>query len=312
MEDAYLALDIGGSKYVAGLVNRKGTILAKRKGKWNDLTAEGVLNCLIRESEAIIHEQGIQPCACGVTIPGLADPKKGLWVDASFSGIRNFPICELFEKATKIPTYCENDGNAYAYAEILFGSCKRIRDFLFMNVSNGIGGAIVTGGRLVSGHKQSAAEFGHCCVVNGGRICKCGSKGCVEMYASGPGVARNYLELGGLPNIDGTLADCKVIADRARLGESIACQVFVLEGYYLGKILATAVNLLNPQRIVIGGGVSLAFDLFSNSLCQTLKEGTYAYANPNMEVMATSLGYDAGLYSGAAIAINHFEPFLET
>ena len=123
------------------------------------------------------------------------------------------------------------------------------------------------------------------------------------MHAAGPGIARNYAELGGAPDETGQLASCKVIADRARAGEREALAVFEMEGRYLGRVIATAVNLLNPEKIVIGGGVSLAFDLFKDSLVRTVKEQIYAYANPDFEVCATPLGYEAGLYSAAAIAI---------
>ena len=127
------------------------------------------------------------------------------------------------------------------------------------------------------------------------------------MYAAGPGIARNYAELGGAPDDHGRPVSCEVIAGRARMGESLAKQIFDMEGKYLGRVLAMAVNMLNPKKIVIGGGVSLAFDLFADSLRATLREQTFLYANPDVEVTATPLGYDAGLFSGAAIAISRLE-----
>lgn len=300
--ESYLSLDIGGSKYVVGIVRRDGTIVAKRKGTWEELTAGGVMRTLIQESRKLLEETGEQPLAIGATIPGLTDAARGLWVEASFSGIRDLPICAKLTDALGLPAYCENDGSAYALAEMLFGSCKGVKDFLFMNVSNGIGGAIVSGGVLLRGFSGSAGEIGHCCVVPGGRSCKCGLSGCVEAYAAGPGITRSYVELGGDP------ADAKAIAERARTDNApYAQQVFDLEGFYLGRALSTAVNLLNPECVVIGGGISLAFDLFEDSLLQTLHEHIYHSANPHITVRPTPLGYDAGLYSGAAIAISQRE-----
>ena len=302
--DTYLSLDIGGSKYVVGLVTRDGQILARRKGTWREQTAEGILSQLLDESHAMLSETGEKPVACGVTIPGLADAARGLWVDSSFSGIHNFAICDRLEQALGIPAYCENDGQAYSLAEAFFGSCKGEKNFLFMNVSNGIGGSIVMDGRLLNGNSGFAGEFGHCHAVDGGRPCHCGQKGCLEMYAAGPGIARNYAELGGAPDENSRPASSEIIAGRARQGEKLALQIFDMEGKYLGRVLAMAVNMLNPKKIVIGGGVSLAFDLFADSLRSTLREQTFLYANPNVDVAATPLGYDAGLYSGAAIAIS--------
>ena len=299
--ESYLCLDIGGSKYVVGVIRRDGTIVHKRGGKWPCLTADQVMKTLIDESRLVLQECGEQPIAIGATIPGLTDAERGLWVEASFSGIRNLPICQLLSDAFGLPAYCENDGSAYALAEMVFGCCKDVQDFLFMNVSNGIGGAIVAGGRLLRGATGSAGEFGHCHIVDGGRVCKCGQQGCLEAYAAGPAIARNYIEAGGEP------ADAKLIAQRAREGCPHAKAVYHKEGEYLGRVLATAINLFNPRRVVIGGGVALAFDLFEESLRNTVSEQIYTSANPHVDICATPLGYDAGLCSGAAIAISQRE-----
>lgn len=307
MKETYLTLDIGGSKYIFAILSREGEILARRGGVWKELSQQGVLDEIITVCSEMLQTTGLKPIACGITIPGLADPARGMWVEAQFSGIRDFAICAEVEKAFGIPAYCENDGQAYALAEMVFGSCKDVKDFLFVNVSNGIGGAIVSGGRLLGGRSNFAGEFGHCNLVENGRLCNCGQKGCLETYAAAAGIAKNYAELGGAPDENGQLAQCKLIAERARGGEEKALKVFEMEGRYLGRIIAVAVNLLNPAKIVIGGGVSLAFDLFQDSLVRTVKEQIYAYANSDFEIIPTPLGYEAGLYSAAAIAITQRE-----
>lgn len=307
MKETYLTLDIGGSKYIFAILSREGEILARSGGGWKELSQQGVLDEIITVCGEMLQTTGLKPIACGITIPGLADPARGMWVEAQFSGIRDFAICAEVEKAFGIPAYCENDGQAYALAEMVFGSCKDVKDFLFVNVSNGIGGAIVSGGRLLGGKSNFAGEFGHCNLVENGRLCNCGQKGCLETYAAAAGIAKNYAELGGAPDENGQLAQCKLIAERARGGEEKALKVFEMEGRYLGRIIAVAVNLLNPAKIVIGGGVSLAFDLFQDSLVRTVREQIYAYANSDFEIIPTPLGYEAGLYSAAAIAITQRE-----
>lgn len=307
MKETYLTLDIGGSKYIFAILSCEGEIMARRGGVWKELSQQGVLDEIITVCGEMLQTTGLKPIACGITIPGLADPARGMWVEAQFSGIRDFAICAEVEKAFGIPAYCENDGQAYALAEMVFGSCKDVKDFLFVNVSNGIGGAIVSGGRLLGGKSNFAGEFGHCNLVENGRLCNCGQKGCLETYAAAAGIAKNYAELGGAPDENGHLAQCKLIAERARGGEEKALKVFEMEGRYLGRIIAVAVNLLNPAKIVIGGGVSLAFDLFQDSLVRTVKEQIYAYANSDFEIIPTPLGYEAGLYSAAAIAITQRE-----
>lgn len=304
--DGYLAFDVGGSKYIVGLIERTGRIIAEKRGVWRALTREAILEDILGAARALLRETGCSPCACGITIPGLADPERGMWVSASFSGIRDFPICAEVERALGIPVYCDNDGQAYALAEMRFGSCRDVKDFVYLNVSNGIGSAVVAGGRLVCGADGTAGELGHCVVVEGGRSCKCGLNGCLEMHAAGPGIARNYDEMGG--NAPGApRAEAKEIAERARAGEETALRVFELEGELIARVLGVAINLLNPAKVVIGGGVSLAFDLFAPSLKRELQARVYRDANPHCEVIATPLGYLAGLYSAAAIAALRME-----
>ncbi len=300
MENCYLSLDVGGSKYIVGLISRAGEVLATRRGNWHALSEESVLETLLDESRALLQGSGLSPVACGITIPGLADPERGLWVEASFSGIRDFAICAAVAGALGIPAYCDNDGQAYALAEMLFGACKGARDFLYVNISNGIGGAIVSGGRLLYGAGGNAGEIGHCVVEPGGRRCKCGTRGCLEMYAAGPAIARDYAEAGGAPGADGEPAEAKEIAARARAGEELAQNLFRREGELLAGPIAAAVNLLNPDKVVIGGGIALAFDLFGPAL-------SYRSANPALEMLPTPLGYLAGLYGGAAIAVSRAE-----
>ena len=291
---------------MVALINGDGRILHRRQGTWYSLSAKTILTRLVEEARLVLAESDDYPVACGITIPGLADPKRGLWVEATFSGIRDFAICKAMEEALSIPAYCENDGQAYAMAEMTFGCCQDVKNFLFVNVSNGVGGAIVSGGRLLNGERGFAGEIGHCNAVPSGRSCKCGQRGCLEMYAAGPGIAHTYAEKGGAPDENGYMADCKMIAQRARAGDVIALTAFEDAGRYLGQVLAIAVNLLNPCCIVIGGGVALSFDLFAPALRHTLQERIYTYANPNITIMPTPLGYDAGLYGAAAIAMmNH-------
>ncbi len=299
--ETYLSLDIGGSKYQVGLISRDGRVMEKRFGRWESLTAQSVMDTLVAQCRALLARTDEPPVAIGATIPGLTDAERGMWVEASFSGIGDLPVCRMLTDALGLEAYCENDGSAYALAEMLFGSCRDVKDFLFVNISNGVGGAVVTDGRLVRGHLGMAGEYGHCCVVENGRECKCGLRGCLEMYAAGPGMTRNHIELGG------EALEARDVAQLARQGDGRALRVFEMEGRYLGQGIAPAVNLLNPECVVLGGGVALAFDLFEAPLMETLRKLTYQRANAGVSVRPTPLGYDAGLLSGAAIAISQRE-----
>ncbi len=305
MKRVALCFDIGGSKYNVGLVDSEGTILAQSIGKWTALTEEAILHDLFGCADTILaRHPEIRPVAAGATIPGLADRERGLWVEASFSGIRNFAVADCIGAHYRMPVFIDNDAQACALAEKMFGCCKETNDFVYLTVSNGVGGAFVLDGRPYGGASQGAGEIGHCVVAEGGRPCGCGSRGCLEAYAAGPAISKNYLELGGQPGRGGGAPSAKEIAERARLGEQTAIDTFRLEGEYLGRAVAFAVNLLNPEKVVIGGGVSLAFDLFGPSLNATVREHIYRKANSGLSIVPSVLGYNGGLYGAAVLAFS--------
>lgn len=301
-----MAIDIGGSKGLVGLVGLDGRVLAKQRFVWEgELTGPRIEARIIREAMALMaRHPDVRPDVIGATIPGLANADAGLWVEASFSGIRNLPIAADLTGALNLPCFVDNDANAAALAEKRYGGAGELTNFLYVTVSNGIGGAAFCDGRLLRGQDNNAIEIGHCLAVEDGRPCGCGNRGCLEMHASGVGLSRNYRELGGLPLDDGGDAQCADIAQRARAGEKAALATFDLEGRYLGKALAAACNLLNPQRVFIGGGVSLVFDLFEQPLNQELHRHLYRRANAHLTVCRTALGYDGALLGAAATAFS--------
>jgi glucokinase len=302
-----LAVDIGGSKFLVGLVKSSGEILCVEKHPWTELSPNGIVRDIKGAVRSLLGANpGMSPTIMGATIPGLADPKKGLWVEASFSGIRNLPFASIMETEFGLPSRIENDVNASAMAEKLFGCCKEVDHFTWVNVSNGIGGAIFINGSLYSGSSGNAGEIGHVIVEEGpnARPCKCGLIGCAEMHAAGPGLARNYLSLGGRWEIDGRPPTALSIAGLAKAGDIISKKTYELEGIYLGRAIGGAVNLLNPEKVVIGGGVSLGFDLFWPSLSKTLETHVYGNANPGLVVEPTALGYHAALLGAAALCFS--------
>lgn len=292
-----LCFDVGGSKHVTGLVDGEGHVLCAQRRAWDELTPEGVVSSLVAAGRHLLQSHPeLTPEVIGVTIPGLARPEEGLWVEASFSGIRDLPIGRLLREAFGLPAYGENDAKACALAEKLFGAARDVEDFLYITVSNGVGGAVFAGGRLLYG-SGAAGECGHVTVVEGGRPCKCGKAGCLEVYAAGPGMSQTYAEL------THERAGGDEIAARARQGDPAALQVFALEGEYLGRMLGMAANLISPELVVIGGGLSLAFALYEPSLMRSLRAHMYQAANPRLTVVPTPLGYHGGLLGAAALAI---------
>ncbi|MDR2768639.1 MAG: ROK family protein [Treponema sp.] len=312
-DDVILAVDMGGSKFIAGLVNGGGKILAAEKHLWSESRGQekGGLDAgvLVADVKAAVHallaaHGAYKPVCMGATIPGLADPEKGLWVEASFSGIRNLPFAAVMESEFGLPVKVDNDVRACALAEKRFGCCKDASDFLWITVSNGIGGCVFLDGKPYRGASGNAGEIGHVIVEEGSaaRPCRAGHSGCAEMHASGPALAKNYLESGGAQSIAGKSPCAKSIAALARAGDGAAIAAYEAEGRYLGRAIGAAVNLLGVEKVVLGGGVSLDFDLFRASLEKTLAGHVYRAANPRVSVEASPLGYYAALLGAAALS----------
>lgn len=304
MNEYVLAIDIGGSKYIVGIVDSKGHVVDSKRYEWGELSSKAVIENIIESTRRLLGEHKDIPLeSIGVTIPGLADPRTGIWIESSFSGIKDINISIILQKEFGLPVYIDNDAQACALAEKIFGSCKEVEDYLYITISNGIGGAVFVNDSLYYGGFGNAGEVGHCVVVENGFQCNCGNKGCLEMHAAGPAIIRNYIELGGISKPINNIIDAKYISKLAYEGDEIAIKTFDMVGRYVGKVIGTVCNVLNPQKVIIGGGVSLSFTLFEKALKETVKTYIYNSANKNLEIQASQFGYKGGLLGAAAIAI---------
>jgi len=292
-----------------GLLDTTGKIILKRKKEISDYTVEDVIETIFSESETLLkqaqNESGFNGdlCAVGVSIPGLADPERGIWVYSPFSKISDFNIREVLEKKFKCPVYIENDGNICVLGEKRFGIAKNENDFIWITVSNGIGSGLFLDGKLYPGASGNAGEIGHFKVVDNGDPCPCGGKGCLETYGAAPGIVRRYKKLAGEQKNITALE----ISELARGRDRNALKVFEEEGFFLGKGIAAAVNILNVPLVVIGGGVSGSFDLFEPSMKQAIRDFIFYEANKNLRVVKTALGYEASLISAGACALYGME-----
>lgn len=306
-----LAIDIGGSKLMAAIVDRQGQMEGILRRDWAPQSADDVTRGMVAVARQVLDATGQTPDLVGVAIPGLTDPWAGYWREASFSGIGDIPVARRMEEALSLPCYIENDGTACAWAEKLYGAAQDVDDFIYVTVSNGIGGGAFTGGRPLYGADGNAMELGHITVLEGGRACGCGSTGCLEMHAAGPGLVRNYVEMGGPAKMDGAPVTAKSIAALAKQGDATAVQAYEMTGRYLGTALAAACNLLNPRRIIIGGGLSLDFPLFAPALEQTLRDNIYTKASGDLTILPTPLGYNGALLGAAAVAFARQENLMD-
>lgn len=298
MDQAVFACDIGGSKLMCGLVTRDGRIIDKKKTSLAPDISVGELEGHIADfyAELCGEHPELEITACGMTIPGLADPENGIWVYACFSGISDYPIVARMSERLGLSVSIENDVNACAYAEKVYGVCRDCDDYMWITVSNGVGGGLVLGGRLYSGAFGGAGEFGHVVVDPEGLVCPCGHRGCMEAMAAGPAIAKRY-EL-----ITGNWLSAADISLLARKGDPTALEVMHRTGEYIGMALGKSASLLNLKKYVLGGGVMQSFDLMKDSILAAFEREAFAAPNKQAEILPTGLKYEAGLLGAAAIA----------
>ncbi len=293
----YLSVDIGGTKTMWGLVDQTGSLIFSEM-IMNPPTVDKqwILDCIISAYEKSASRYEI--LSVGLTIPGLADSAKGLWVYACFSGIADFPIVSQLRKHISVPIYIDNDVNACSLAEKYFGACKGCDDFVWITVSTGVGGGVFSGGRLVYGHKGCAGEFGHMVVEETDPLkCGCGKLGCLEAQASGTAIKNLYHKK------TNNLATAQEVAELAKAGDADALWVYDKAGGYLGKAASLIANVVSPKKIVVGGGVSLSFGLLEPAMKKAFERHVFPPIGQHVEICPTALGHKAGLWGGAALAM---------
>lgn len=301
MDNNIFAVDIGGSKLICGILTPQGEILDTYRAEYEQgHTLETVLG-LIREGFERLKDY---KCSyCGVAIPGLCNADDGTWIYSPFSGISDVPIVQILADMTGLPVCGDNDVNISALAERYYGVCKDSNDFLWITVSNGIGGGLFLDGKLYRGQHMTAGEIGHFIVEeDNGRRCGCGNIGCLEAMASGASIAAIYTERTG----QAVSISAKEIADMARDGDETALRVWQEAGAYIGKAAAYVVNILDIDTVVLGGGAAQSFDLLEWSANKALERYVFAKAHPNVGVVHSSLGGYAALKGCAALVVDKY------
>lgn len=290
-----LAIDIGGSKLLLGAVTPNGQVVRTHH---IDLPPNHNAEFLLAEIRKGIASLGSFPyTACGAAIPGLCDRARKMWRYAPFTGIENLPMKKLLSQMTGLPVSIDNDVNCSALAERMFGLCKDKRDFLWITISNGVGGGLFLGGKLWRGPFGVAGEVGHM-KTGADTVCVCGGRGCLESVASGASIAAIYRRKTGLS------LSARQIAARAQDGEQAAQSVFCEAGEALGLIISHAVHLLGIDTVVVGGGVSASFELFAPSAQRVLEEAVFHAAIPKVHLLRSPLGDSASLLGCAALALS--------
>jgi glucokinase len=267
---------------------------------------------------ALIHEAILdlpRDRIVGIAIgaPGPLDPYTGVVIDCpNLPGFENFPLRDRIAIATGLPAIVENDANAAAVGEHRFGAGKGFAHMVYLTISTGIGGGIIANGRLYWGEKGFAGEVGHMTIEAHGPRCNCGNIGCLEALAAGPAIARNaraaiatgrdtrILEM--TPERDPEQITAHIVTDAAIAGDALGVELLAQAGFHIGVGIVNLLHILNPGRVVIGGGVSFAGDLLFEPIRQTVAERAPLVFRQGVEIVPAALGDDAGLLGAAALA----------
>ena len=308
-----IGVDVGGTKVAAGVVDLSGRVLAqaRRDTPADDPAAlRDTIVAAVRELSAA-HEVE----AVGIGAAGWIDAARSTVLFAPNIAWRDEPLRERVADAVGLPVVVENDANVAAWAEFRFGAARDADDsMVLLTIGTGVGGGIVLGGRLVRGAHGIAGELGHMSIVPGGALCGCGRQGCLEQYASGnalvrfaqggakdePQRAQGLLELahGDVSAITGPM-----VTVAAHAGDEVAREAFATLGRWLGIGLADMVQILDPQVLVVGGGVVDAGDLLMVPAREAYHEAlAQRDRSPVATVLPAELGNPAGMIGAADLA----------
>lgn len=305
--DLTIGIDIGGTKISAGVVDSSGNLIDSSRcstpTEGGKELISSVIN-LIKEFNKKYEIKGI-----GISIAALISSDYGTIVGApNIANLSKLNFVNEIKEEFELPIIIENDANAAMWAEFKFGNAKGLNPVMFFIIGTGVGGGLVIDGKLFKGANGIGAEFGHMCVVPNGLLCGCGSKGCIEQYASGGALIR-YANEALLANPDkseevlsfgeGKLSGT-ALTKAAKAGNELALAAFSKQADWLGLACASYSLIIDPQAIIIGGGVVDAGELFLAPVRAAMRKYMpFAESHVPPKIIAAKFGNDAGLIGAA-------------
>ena len=312
MTSVAAGIDIGGTKISIALAHADGDIVAKQRFETQvESGPSAVLDRVSAAIDGMIIKGGFSLEAIGVGSPAPIDIRKGLIMSPSnLRGWSEFPIVDLLKERFRVPVQLENDANAAALGEYIYGAGRGHKSLFYITVSTGVGGGVIINGELYHGVATAAGEIGHTIVQPDGTVCNCGSIGCLETICSGLHIARRVRErlAGGetslisdmVTNTDEITA--RVVVDAVRQGDVLASSVWDETCHYLSIGIANAISLLAPEVVIVGGGVAAAGELLFEQLRARVPGFVSMVPSSEIRIVPAALGVDSGVYGAVSIA----------
>jgi len=308
-----VGIDIGGTKIAGALVNREGKLLKELRVPTPATDPDAIVDAVVGLIKTL--SEGEDVAAAGVAAAGFIDADQANIVYAPNIGWRNEPFKAKLEAKLDIPVFIENDANAAGWAEFRHGAGRGYKHMVMLTIGTGVGGAVVADSRLLRGGFGIAGELGHMRLIEDGIACGCGNKGCLESYGSGTALLKSAKALAA----SGDAAGARLRELEAQFGELTGSQVYqaIQEGdagslallgqlgTYIGTAIGSLVAVLDPEVVVIGGGVSAAGDL----LLDPIREAYLAHLpargfRPELKIVAAQFLNDAGLVGAADLVLS--------
>ncbi len=301
-----VAVDIGGTHIRVALYEPNSiTPLAHQRTR--SLANEpGVYDRLERAVESIWPQAEVR--AIGIASPGPLDPHTGtILATPNIPEWQNFPVAAKLSQHFNVPVYLDNDANMAGLAEWQFGAGRGHDNLVYLTISTGIGGGVISQGCLIQGFRGMGAELGHMIIDPEGPPCGCGKRGHIESFSSGPSIARYIKEellAGEKSSLQGeAVITAAQVADAARAGDGLAISAFERAGYYLGIAVANYLAIFDPSILIFGGGVSQVGELLFKPFEESLRKHTFhPHYLDDLVITRAALGDDAGLLGALALA----------
>jgi glucokinase len=266
------ALDVGGTAIKSALTSSAGVeLLHSRRQTPVSAGVDAVVDAIVDTVVELRVRAQADVVGVGLIFPGVVEAEAGIARYSANIGWRDLPIRDIVSERVGLPVAIEHDVRAGGLAELRLGAARGTSEALFLPIGTGIAGAIITGGRVISGPTAMAGEIGHIPVVPDGELCACGQRGCTENYASAAALVRRYRRLASLP--DAAVVQAEDVIALAGKGDQAATQVFNDAVTALGRALVTYTLLMDPELIVIGGGLANAGAVLLSPLVDQLEQG---------------------------------------
>ncbi len=314
-----IGVDVGGSKIAAGVVDRNGTVTGRYVTRaHSEQQPELVIDAILEACHASMARAGIdrsQVAGVGLGFGGTVNGPAGIvYVSSNLPAWHNYPLRDTVQDRLGLPVQLDNDANVCALAEHCYGAGRGSRHMCYVTLSTGFGLGIIADNQLYRGHTGTAAEIAHAVVDVGGPPCTCGKHGCLMAYASGVGISRMAYDairagqetsLAALARPDGHRIPAEEVATAATAGDAVAAGIIRQAGYYSGVGLSLIVQILNPELIVVGGGLTHIGRLLEEPMLAALHEHTQPELWHAIAIKPWQLGQDQGVIGAAVLVLEH-------